>query len=77
MFTTVIEIVKRSPGLTISRNAAIYVEYHPGLFQMLHGYWQGLYSSYRYILFLALWNKGLLLHSPRKCICYVQESPFT
>lgn len=51
MFTTVIEIVRRNPGLTISRNAATYKEYHRGLFQMLPGFWLGLYSSYRYILF--------------------------
>jgi hypothetical protein len=51
MFTTVIEIVKKNPGLTINRNAATYEEYHPGLFQMLLGFWQELYLSYRYSAF--------------------------
>jgi hypothetical protein len=51
MFTTVIEIVKKSPGLTISRNAAAYEEYRPGLFQMLLDSWQESFLSYRYSSF--------------------------
>lgn len=63
MFTTVIEIVRRNPGLTISRNAATYEEYHRGLFQMLPGFWRGLYSSYRYIFFSSNmeWSPSLLV----------------
>ena len=72
MLTIVIGIVKKSPGLIINRNVTTYDEYHPGLFQMQLEFWQGLYSSYRCILFIKsveqrLFEKLIVVKMVKKC----------
>jgi len=75
MLTIVIGIVKKSPGLIINRNVTTYDEYHPGLFQMLLEFWQGLYSSYRCILFFksveqSLFEKIIVVKMVKKCYSF-------
>ena len=75
MLTIVIGIVKKSPGLIINRNVTTYDEYHPGLFQMLLEFWQGLYSSYRCILIIksveqSLFEKLIVGKMVKKCYSF-------